>query len=108
VHEAITAVCTELEIGRHKLVSDNLNGLVWHVLEKILIATSQYVASLKRTCFLWHIESRNLFNIHSNQKQLTTWMKLSSIKYILGTLKELWCQKNVDVKCRRALSFNRF
>jgi hypothetical protein len=72
VHEAITAVCTELEIGRHKLVSDNLNGLVWHVLEKILIATSQYVASLKRTCFLWHIESRNLFNIHSNQKQLTT------------------------------------
>jgi hypothetical protein len=28
VHEAITAVCTELEIGRHKLVSDNLNGLV--------------------------------------------------------------------------------
>jgi hypothetical protein len=38
---AEAAVCAELEIGRHKLVSDNLNWLVWLVLKKILIATSQ-------------------------------------------------------------------
>jgi hypothetical protein len=38
---AEAAVCAELRIGGHKLVSDNLNWLVWLVLKKILIATSQ-------------------------------------------------------------------
>jgi hypothetical protein len=35
------AVYAELEIGKCKLVSDNLDQLFWLILEKILIATSQ-------------------------------------------------------------------
>jgi hypothetical protein len=33
-------------------------------------------------------------------------MRLTSINIIMGTLKELRCQKNIDVKCRRALRVN--
>jgi hypothetical protein len=36
-----SAVCAELEIGGHKLVSDNLNQLVSLVLKKTLIAMPQ-------------------------------------------------------------------
>ena len=33
-------------------------------------------------------------------------MRLTSINIIMGTLKELRCQKNIDVKCRHALRVN--